>query len=99
MKIDTINGWFRGVGDICCFAWMGEGMIQAGEQVEFYATDWRAEMLKMFQMPVTGDATWRRDDLGRIRDCAQNQVRRSITLSGWRIILALQQRRNVHGWT
>lgn len=55
MKIDTFNGWYRGVGDICCFAWMGEGMIQAGEAVEFYATDWRAEILKMFQMPVTSD--------------------------------------------
>jgi hypothetical protein len=57
MKIDTINGWFRGVGDICCFAWLGEGMIQAGEQIEFFATDWRAELLRLFQMPVTNDKT------------------------------------------
>jgi hypothetical protein len=55
MKIDTFNGWFKGVGDIVCFAWLGEGMIAAGEDVEFYATDWRAEVLKMFQMPVTAD--------------------------------------------
>src|SRR4249919_3698600 len=57
MKIDTINGWFRGLGDIVCFAWLGEGMTQAGEQPEFYASDWRAEVLKLFQMPVTGDAS------------------------------------------
>lgn len=57
MKIDTVNGWYRGVGDILCYAWMGEGMIQAGEAVEFYATDWRAEILTMFQMPVTNDLT------------------------------------------
>jgi hypothetical protein len=57
MKIDTINGWYRGVGDIVCFAWLGEGMTQAGEQVEFFATDWRAELLRMFQMPVTNDRT------------------------------------------
>ena len=57
MKIDTFNGWFKGVGDIVCFAWLGEGMLQAGEEVEFFATDWRAEMLTMFQMPVTGDRT------------------------------------------
>jgi hypothetical protein len=55
MKIDTIDNWFRGVGDIVCYAWIGEGIIAAGEEVEFFATDWRAELLKMFQMPVTGD--------------------------------------------
>lgn len=55
MKIDTYNGWFKGVGDVVCFAWLGEGMIQAGQDVIFYATDWRAELLKMFQMPVTND--------------------------------------------
>jgi len=53
MKIDTKNGWFRGVGDIVCFAWMGEGMMAAGQDVEFYAEDWRAELLRMFQMQVT----------------------------------------------
>src|SRR6266496_4957565 len=57
MKIDTINGWFRGLGDICCFAWLAEGMIQAGEDVEFFATDWRASLLRMFQMRVTEDPT------------------------------------------
>jgi ADP-heptose:LPS heptosyltransferase len=55
MKIDTFNGWFKGVGDIVCFAWLGEGMLRAGEDVEFLAHGWRAEMLRMFQMPVTDD--------------------------------------------
>jgi len=55
MKIDTFNGWFKGVGDIVCFAWLGEGLLHAGDDIEFLATDWRAEMLKMFQMRVTSD--------------------------------------------
>lgn len=53
MKIDTFNGWFKGVGDIVCFAWLGEGILRAGGQVEFFAHDWRAEMLRMLSMPVT----------------------------------------------
>jgi len=57
MKIDTFNGWFKGVGDIVCFAWLGEGMVAAGDDIEFLATDWRAEMLRMFQMRVTTDPT------------------------------------------
>lgn len=55
MKIDTKNGWFKGLGDICVFAWLGEGMIAAGEDVEFFATDWRAQILKILQMPTTND--------------------------------------------
>ncbi len=55
MKIDVHNGWFHGVGDVVCFAWIGEGMIQAGEPIEFFAHDWRGDMLKMFQLPVTSD--------------------------------------------
>ena len=63
MKIDTINGWYRGLGDMVCFAWMGEGIIASGGDIEFFATDWRAEVMKMFQMPVTsnrdnGVLTW-----------------------------------------
>jgi hypothetical protein len=55
MKIDAQNGWFKGVGDVVCFAWLGEGLIQAGQEVEFYATDWREEIFRMFQMPITND--------------------------------------------
>jgi hypothetical protein len=57
MKIDSKNGWFKGIGDIVCFAWLGEGMMKAGQYVEFYATDWREELLRMFQMPITHDPT------------------------------------------
>jgi len=55
MKIDTQNGWFKGVGDIVCFAWLGEGMLHVGDDIEFFASGWRAEMLKMFQLQVTAD--------------------------------------------
>jgi hypothetical protein len=58
MKIDTWNGWFRGVGDVACFAWLGEGMLAAGEPVEFYTpTNWQKEILRMFQLPLTDDPT------------------------------------------
>jgi len=57
MKIDTFNGWFKGVGDVVCFAWLGEGMLQAGQDISFYARDWRADMIRMFQLPVSDDAT------------------------------------------
>jgi hypothetical protein len=55
MKIDTVNGWYRGLGDIVCFAWMGEGIIAEGGDVEFFCTDWREEVMKMFQMKTTSD--------------------------------------------
>lgn len=55
MKIDAQNGWYKGVGDIVCFAWLGEGLIHQGDQIEFYATDWREELFRMFQMPVSHD--------------------------------------------
>jgi len=57
MKIDAQTGWYRGVGDLVCFAWMGEGIVASGGEVEFYATDWREEILRMFQLPVTNDLT------------------------------------------
>lgn len=58
MKIDTINGWFHGVGDVVCFAWLGEGILAAGGEVEFYSSvDWQKQMLRMFQMPVTDDSS------------------------------------------
>ena len=55
MKIDTVSGWYRGVGDIVCYAWMGEGILQSGGDVEFFATDWRKELLEMFQLKTTAD--------------------------------------------
>ena len=55
MKIDAQRGWYRGLGDIVCFAWMGEGVLQAGGDVEFYCDGWRADLLKMFYMKTTED--------------------------------------------
>jgi hypothetical protein len=55
MKINTINGWYRGLGDIVCYAWIGEGLHQAGRPATFYATDWRAELLRDFQLETTSD--------------------------------------------
>jgi hypothetical protein len=55
MKVNTVNGWYRGLGDIVCYAWLGEGLHQAGRDATFYATDWRAELLRAFQLDVTDD--------------------------------------------
>lgn len=59
MKIysDPNKGWFHGLGDVVCFAWLGEGIRQAGHDVSFVASGWHAEVLKLFQMPVTEDST------------------------------------------
>jgi len=58
MKVNAQTDWYKGLGDIVCFAWMAEGLIRAGrESPEFYATDWRAEVFRMFQLPVTSDPT------------------------------------------
>lgn len=57
MKIyaDPDKGWFHGLGDVVCFAWLGEGIRQAGSDVSFYAKGWHAEVLKLFRMPITED--------------------------------------------
>lgn len=55
MKIDAQRGWFRGLGDVVCFAWIGEGMVAAGHDVEFFCTGWRAALFKMFYMKTTED--------------------------------------------
>lgn len=57
MKIDTHHGWFKGLGDIACYAWLGAGLLAAGSSVTFAATGWRAEALRFWQMPVTDDFT------------------------------------------
>jgi len=51
------KGWFHGLGDLVCFAWLGQGMKQAGIEPSFFATGEQAEVLKLFGMPVTEDAT------------------------------------------
>lgn len=55
MKIfaDPTKGWFHGLGDVVCFAWLGEGIRAAGSDVSFYANGWHAEVLKLFRQPLT----------------------------------------------
>jgi len=55
MKIDTHNGWFKGLGDLVCFAWIGAGLQAADRDVEFYAVGWRSDVLRFFQQRVTTD--------------------------------------------
>ncbi len=50
------KGWFHGLGDLVCFAWLGQGILNAGKGVEFYATGEQAEVLKLFGMPITDDS-------------------------------------------
>lgn len=58
MKIDVQSGWFRGLGDIVVYAWIGQGLKEAGQEVEFWTdTPWRRDLLKMFGMKVTNDPT------------------------------------------
>jgi ADP-heptose:LPS heptosyltransferase len=55
LRIDTHHGWFKGLGDLVCFAWIGASLQAAGHGVEFYAHGWRAEVLRFFQQRVTDD--------------------------------------------
>lgn len=55
MKIDAETGWFKGLGDIVCYAWIGEGIRQTGGDVAFFCNGWRQEVFKLFGMPVTND--------------------------------------------
>jgi hypothetical protein len=59
MKIAASHdkGWFHGLGDVVCFAWLGQGIIDAGSEVSFFANGWHAEVLRLFRMPVTSDET------------------------------------------
>lgn len=58
MKIwaDRGKGWYHGLGDVVCFAWLGEGIKAAGHHCEFYATEWHAEVLRLFQQKITEDS-------------------------------------------
>jgi hypothetical protein len=57
MKIDAETGWFKGLGDIVCYAWIGQGIREHGGDVTFYCTGWRQEVFKLFNMDVTDDPT------------------------------------------
>ncbi len=59
MKIyaDPTKGWFHGLGDVVCFAWLGEGIRQAGKDVEFFASaGMHADVLKLFGMPISSSS-------------------------------------------
>jgi len=55
MKIfaDASKGWFHGLGDVVCFAWLGEGIKQAGGDCEFYAPRWSGDVLRLFGQTIT----------------------------------------------
>ena len=57
LRIDTHNGWFKGLGDLVCFAWIGATLQAAGRDVKFHAHGWRADVLRFFQQRVTADAS------------------------------------------
>jgi hypothetical protein len=57
MKIDAETGWFKGLGDIVCYAWIGEGIRQSGGDVTFYCNGWRQEVFELFGMTTTNDPT------------------------------------------
>ena len=57
MKIDAETGWFKGVGDIVCYAWIGQGIREAGGDVTFYCNGWRQELFGLFGMDTTSDPT------------------------------------------
>ncbi len=54
---DHSKGWFHGLGDVICFAWLGEGARKAGHNIEFYAPDWQGAVLKLFRQTLTDDPT------------------------------------------
>ncbi|MDR3721806.1 MAG: glycosyltransferase family 9 protein [Candidatus Acidoferrales bacterium] len=64
MKIDTHHGWFKGLGDLVCFAWIGETLRAHGIGAEFYAEGWRAELLRAFGQRVTGEPGGYRPECG-----------------------------------
>jgi hypothetical protein len=57
MKIDAERGWFKGVGDIVCYAWIGQGIRACGGDVIFYCTGWRQELFEVLNMTATDDPT------------------------------------------
>jgi hypothetical protein len=57
MKIDAETGWFKGVGDIVCYAWIGQGIRAQGGDVTFYCNGWRQELFEVLGMTTTTDQT------------------------------------------
>lgn len=53
--INCNNGWYLGLGDLVCFAWLAAGSKDAGEPVRLFATGWRAEALRLLGVEPTDD--------------------------------------------
>lgn len=53
--INCNNGWYLGLGDLVCFAWLATGAKDAGEPVRLFATGWRAEVLRLLGVEPTDD--------------------------------------------
>jgi hypothetical protein len=45
------------VGDIVCYAWIGQGIREAGGDVTFYCNGWRQELFSLFGFNSTSDPT------------------------------------------
>jgi hypothetical protein len=53
MKINVEEGWFKGVGDICAYAWLCAGITSGGGHPACWASlPWRLEMLRFFDIEV-----------------------------------------------
>lgn len=54
--INCNNGWYLGLGDLVCFAWLAAGAKDAGESVRLFATGWRKEVLRELNIfPIADD--------------------------------------------
>ncbi len=53
--INCNNGWYLGLGDLVCFAWLASGARAEGEEVRLFATGWRAEVLRLLGIEPTDD--------------------------------------------
>ena len=54
--INCNNGWYLGLGDLLCYAWLAAGARAAGEEVAWFATGWRAEVLRLCGVEPTDEA-------------------------------------------
>jgi len=51
--INCNNGWYLGLGDLICFAWLAAGCRATGEEIAWFATGWRAEVLRLLGVTST----------------------------------------------
>ena len=53
--INCNNGWYLGLGDLLCYGWLDAGARAAGESVAWFATGWRAEVLRLLGIAPVDD--------------------------------------------